>query len=367
MHVRTKFDGGKQINRSQSGSWTGRCVGAALRMNDGPGWGPTCWEKVTGLPPSETFKAVAEERCKKTTSDRKRKATENEKIKRKRRKRGDNSLQSRLDYSRYDGNGPNAIDILPDIPASDLHDVMLFYYSRQIKVTEAAAADITLRTNEQGGNSNSKAIWHEHRRIRVTASNVGKIAKRRPTTKVKSVVQQLIAPKFHGNEATRWGTVQEDACNEQYLLQKKAMSPNITTTKSGLVISVENPWLAASPDGLVHDPSTDPPDGIVEYKNPYVARNMTLTEAMTKVKNFCLVYNKENQLELKKNHDFYYQVQCIMFCTKRSWCDFVVMTKTLHIQRIDYDPGFWSAVLAKLKAFYFTTILPQLASPRPVV
>ena len=159
-------------------------------MNDGPGWGPTCWEKVTGLPPSETFKAVAEERCKKTTSDRKRKATENEKIKRKRRKRGGNSLQSRLDYSRYDGNGPNAIDILPDIPASDLHDVMLFYYSRQIKVTEAAAADITLRTNEQGGNSNSKAIWHEHRRVRVTASNVGKIAKRRPTTKVKSVVQQ---------------------------------------------------------------------------------------------------------------------------------------------------------------------------------
>ena len=105
MHVRTKFDGGKQINRSQSGSWTGRCAGAVLRMNDGPGWGPTCWEKVTGLPPSETFKAVAEERCKKT-SDRKRKATENEKIKRKRRKRGDNSLQSRLDYSRYDGMVP---------------------------------------------------------------------------------------------------------------------------------------------------------------------------------------------------------------------------------------------------------------------
>ena len=197
-------------------------MGVALQMNDGPGWGPTCWEKVTGLPTSETFKAVVEERCKKTTSDRKRKATENEKNKRKRRKRGDSSLQSRQDYSHYDGNGPNAIDILPDIPVSDLHDVMLFCYSRQIKVTEAAAADITLRTNEQGGNSNSNAIWHEHRRrIRVTASNVGKISKRRPTTQVKSVVQQLIAPKFHANEATRWRIVQEDACNEQYLLQKR--------------------------------------------------------------------------------------------------------------------------------------------------
>ena len=48
-------------------------------MHDGPGWGPTCWEKekVTGLPAGETFKTVAGERCKKTTSDRKRKTTEN--------------------------------------------------------------------------------------------------------------------------------------------------------------------------------------------------------------------------------------------------------------------------------------------------
>ena len=90
-----------------------------------------------------------------------------------------------------------------------------------IQVTEAAAADITLRTNDRSGNSNSKAIWLEQRRIRVTASNFSKIAKRRPTTLVEHIVQQLIAPKFYGNEATRWGTVQEDACNEQYLLQKR--------------------------------------------------------------------------------------------------------------------------------------------------
>jgi len=43
------------------------------------------------------------------------------------------------------------------------------------------------------------------------------------------------------------------------------------------------------------------------------------------------------------------------------------MIKTLHIQRIDYNPGFWSRILTKLKVFYFTNILPQLALPRPVV
>ena len=33
MHIRAKFDGGKVINRSQSGSWEHRCMGAGLRHN----------------------------------------------------------------------------------------------------------------------------------------------------------------------------------------------------------------------------------------------------------------------------------------------------------------------------------------------
>ena len=46
MHIRTKFDGGKQINRNQRGSWEGQCTGAGLHLNGGPAWGPTCWEKL---------------------------------------------------------------------------------------------------------------------------------------------------------------------------------------------------------------------------------------------------------------------------------------------------------------------------------
>ena len=48
-----------------------------------------------------------------------------------------------------------------------------------------------------------------------------------------------------------------------------------------------NLWLGASPDGLVHVPTSDP-DGLVEFKNPYTARNMTLDEAVSTVKVFVL-------------------------------------------------------------------------------
>ena len=53
-------------------------------------------------------------------------------------------------------------------------------------------------------------------------------------------------------------------------------------------MSRSRPWLAASPDELVLDPMEDTLEGVVEYKKPYNARNMTITEAVEKVKDFCL-------------------------------------------------------------------------------
>ena len=82
MHMRTKFDGGKVINRSQSGSFEHRCMGAGLRMNLGPSWGPTTWESITGSQPSNIFSQAAEANSKKVTNDRKRKSTDAEKINR---------------------------------------------------------------------------------------------------------------------------------------------------------------------------------------------------------------------------------------------------------------------------------------------
>ena len=66
-----------------------------------------------------------------------------------------------------------------------------------------------------------------------------------------------------------------------------------------------NPWLGASPDGLVHNPTSDPPDGFVEFKNPYASRNITLDEAVSKVKSFCLCYSNTQELQLKDKHDYH--------------------------------------------------------------
>ena len=53
-----------------------------------------------------------------------------------------------------------------------------------------------------------------------------------------------------------------------------------------------------------------------------------------------------------------------MFCTNRHWCDLVVLTKTL---RIFADPEFKLKILPKLRQFYFTATLPELACPQAVI
>ena len=138
MNVRSKFDSGKQVNRSQRGSWQGRCAGAGLRLNLGPDWGPVTWEKATKTTPSATFKAVASSQCNCAAKDRKRKSTEAVKAQRKQAKRlrQDNSQQARLDYSRYDG-GQNAAEITTDLSAQQLYDLMKEFYRAKMKVTES--------------------------------------------------------------------------------------------------------------------------------------------------------------------------------------------------------------------------------------
>jgi len=61
MLICTKFDGGKVINRSQSGSFQHRSMGAGLRLNLGPMWGPTSWKSLTSSDPNETFIKTAKE------------------------------------------------------------------------------------------------------------------------------------------------------------------------------------------------------------------------------------------------------------------------------------------------------------------
>lgn len=59
--------------------------------------------------------------------------------------------------------------------------------------------------------------------------------------------------------------------------------------------------------------------------------------------------------------NLYMQVQYQLFCTQRSYCDFVVSTeKDVHIEHIYPDKSFWLENVSRVRHFFITSILPEL-------
>lgn len=151
----------------------------------------------------------------------------------------------------------------------------------------------------------------------------------------------------------------EDNARRDYLTHLQRNHPDVKVENCGLFISRLNNWLGASPDGIVYDPSeTAEPSGLLEIKNPFSVKDNTSEEACMKSA-FCLEINKEtNRPQLKHRHDF----QCQLYCADKNWADFVLRTnRDIHIQQIQRDRG---VQLSKLRKFYFTSLLPELACHR---
>ncbi len=362
MHIRMKFDGGKVIHRSQSGSWEHRCMGAGLRQNLGKAWGPLAWQQMTHYPPNEVFVDSAKHSAKRLCADKKRKATE--KVRKKRRmskyNKSQDSTAARKAYSRHDG-GIAPDDIAEDISVESLEQLKSSFYQARVIVSHEQAIEVESRTRGQADSEE----WAVERRVRITASRVGGICKMREKTKRSNKVREMLYSTFRGTQATRYGSLMEATVKNQYISYKERGGCNVTVSGGGLIISSNNNWLAASPDGIVHDPSnSDQPSGILEIKCPFAARNKSIAEACS-TSTFCLELDSDNHLRLKRKHDYYYQVQCQMYCADKVWCDFVVHTTgDLHVERIYRDQKWWGIQLAKLRKIYFSALLPELAVPR---
>ena len=78
-------------------------------------------------------------------------------------------------------------------------------------------------------------------------------------------------------------------CAEYITHQQQLKHPEVSLTNCGLFVSMENPWLAATPDSTVQDPSEQSStSGLFKIKSPYSKRDMTLSQACSGGSSFCL-------------------------------------------------------------------------------
>ena len=120
--------------------------------------------------------------------------------------------------------------------------------------------------------------------------------------------------------------------------------------RSGLVVSLEYPFLVASPDGLIGSLST------VEVKCPYTGRKEKI--AVNDMFPFL-----DESMKLKPTHNYYAQVQGQMCITKRKHCYFVIYTLVdFKVIDVNIDKDYCEQQLVpKLISFYEQHYLPFLS------
>ena len=130
-------------------------------------------------------------------------------------------------------------------------------------------------------------------------------------------------------------------------------------TKCGSFIDQTLPWLHA--DFLCTCSCCG--DGCGEVKCPYSIQNWDFESYLLK-KSSCLE-KVDDMFKLKRNHDYFYQVQQQLSITGSKYCDFVVYAfnnnkPIFFMERILPDPNHWETVVPKLTKVWRTCVLPEL-------
>jgi putative phage-type endonuclease len=126
-----------------------------------------------------------------------------------------------------------------------------------LRVTEEERENIA--TLQQG-----QAPWLASRKGRLTGSKAGAAAGHNPFCSHAKLLKELLFDTFQGNEATRWGTENED---NGVLVYVNWRADHCTVRHMGLCVHPIMHWLAYSPDGLVVEP--DGTRVLLEIKCPF--------------------------------------------------------------------------------------------------
>ena len=118
----------------------------------------------------------------------------------------------------------------------------------------------------------SAVRWHEESLNRLTASNFGRVMKRRSA--FDKLAMDVLLAKVPAVPSIKWGSDHENAAFNEYERKMTQYHHNMKLRKSGFYIG-DPAYLGASPDGIVEDINGDL-CGILEIKCPYSAANISV-------------------------------------------------------------------------------------------
>ncbi|KAJ1522321.1 hypothetical protein ONE63_002617 [Megalurothrips usitatus] len=372
MAIVAKFTGGKRVNLTKGGLYQHRVAGAVIAKTKGAGWHTSPVKLLSNRTPGPVLSRLCERRNRVQSAQRKRLAllaqdeeddgggAERRPRKRQRRRRpgGQND-------SHYWGQAGAPEDRLsvPDMSPEEYAEKSASFLARLEADVDTPEKARALEVATRGQHENP--LWKEAKKFRLGTAMFGKIMTMRETTSVRQTVHDIIYGKEEKQAMLdRNPHVQYGIRNESTAVQMYAERHNATDIEeNGSYVVANMAFLLSTPDrrrGL---------DGLLEVKTkPSIGDRKFLDCALAKGRQkpskFPLEF-REGALHLKKNHEFYFQIQGQLAISDREWCDLVVFSDNdFFVERIERDRAKWEEMFPKLKRFYMEALLPEFVDPR---
>ncbi len=174
-----------------------------------------------------------------------------------------------------------------------------FIAANYTQIEESQAHKIQRETVQQA----NCVTFLRRRRKMMTASNFGKFAKccRSPQSILKNVMN--CAPNSQ-IPALKYGREKEDVARQKYLEVMRSTERVVAYTSCGIFTKCDEPFLGATPDGLIYDSQSIPCEGLIEIKCPQSKMFSTILEACQS-KSFCCEVVADGNPKLKRKHDYH--------------------------------------------------------------
>ena len=208
-------------------------------------------------------------------------------------------------------------------------------------------------------------LWFEKRKTILTASNFGKAAKtkKEPSNKVKAILYSNFT-----TESVQYGIESEPKAVDLFVSQMNKEGMAVKVEEVGLLMSKEKPYLGASLDRILTFVDTNEKWGR-EIKSPFSKAGMTVEDAC-KSKNFYLEKLADASIQLKSNHDYFWQVQGQLYCSNLSVKGIIFTVyfgdnMPLFMEKIPFHSSTWyEHFLPKIDCFYRRAFLPEILTRR---
>nr|XP_050033073.1 uncharacterized protein LOC126529597 isoform X1 [Dermacentor andersoni]XP_054925238.1 uncharacterized protein LOC126529597 isoform X1 [Dermacentor andersoni] len=201
--------------------------------------------------------------------------------------------------------------------------------------------------------------WFAFRTGRITASIAKTVCRTSLSDPAMSLLRKICYPEStqFWSPQTAWGKEHEGKARDAYKAMSQDIHMNFVCKDSGLQISTELPFLAASPDGIIS--CTCCKKGVLEIKCPFNGRDDHARVLATQESSCITVV--DGAVKLKQHHPYYYQIQMQMFVCKVKYCDLVLWTlKDFIAIRVYKDAQFCAKMVKRCEEYFKLILLPEL-------